>query len=233
MSRSSLVVCGIKPGQSSKSLIWPISHYKQALKTGKQVWAKTSAVCKSPLIWGDPFEMTRCFTLVNYDRLHRKETNSLFMVFCAIRYGRTCLLALFHTGVHRFASVSMVTMTPRLFWTYPKDKHREHEVPIGARAWTQHLSDAMMGQRFNQPLQDDVTKRDTTTRRYIPVAFLIILVGPAQWIKVRYLFFGKCCASVISAISSEPGVPTPPSEARTKAVTVTCPNWQRPGQQCV
>lgn len=147
---------------------------------------------------------------------------------------QTCLLPVFHTGVHRFASVSMVTMEkPRLFWTYPKDKHREHEVPIGARAWTQHLSDAMMGQRFNQPLQDDVTKRDTTTRRYIPVAFLIILVGPAQWIKVRYLFFGKCCASVICAMSSEPGVPTPPSEARTKAVIVTCPNWQRPGQQRV
>ncbi len=58
-----------------------------------------------------------------------------------------------------------------------------------------------------------------------------MFVGSAQFIKVRYLSLRKCRASVICASQSPECQHL--SEARTKAVTVTCPNWQRPGQQRV
>lgn len=190
--------------------------------------AKTSAVCKSRLIWGDPFEMTRCFTLVKYDHLHRKETNSLlFMVFLCDQ-----IWSFKHVCCPFFTLVSIV-LHRYLWWPW---RNQGFFGPIPRTSiestrcrWSRGMD------ATSQWLQDEVTKRDTTSRRYICTVLYCSIFDHSrrsrpQWIKVRYLSFRKCRDSVICASHSPECQHL--SEARTKAVTVTCPNWQRPGQQC-
>lgn len=153
--------------------------------------------------------MTRCFTLVNYDHLHRKETNSLFMVFCAIRYGPSNMFVgqvftLVSIVLHRslwwpwhqgfFGPIPRTSIESTRYRLGPGHGRNISVTPWWVKDSTNHYK--MMYRKEIRLLVD--------TYILVPVAFLIILVGPTQWIKLRYLFFGKCCSSAICASPLSP-----------------------------